>query len=495
MKNQRHPYRWLTGAAAGLTAFAGCKDLLHATTPAPLSDPAQRRFSLGEFAFHHEGVLGTSLELFVLGDSSSARECESQVLAEIERLRRILSTRDASSEISRAQAGAPVESRELAELLHAYQFWNKRTGGAIHLNLAGVYRLWEQAQAAELEPNPVALARAFTTPLAFNVDALGKGFIVDRAVEAARRFASAGLLNIGGDIRAWGNYSWPVGVADPRQPAENAPLLGEFLLRDAAVATSGGYARYFTIAGQRYSHVIDPRTLRAVDRLAGATVVAADCLTANALSTAACVLGKIEGENLLRSFRAAGYLLTDSSKDDVRGGLLLAAAAAPETKAPPATSAVQPDAWPKDFQVSINLELKPPGQGRSKRPYVAVWIEDASHKVIRTVAIWGTKDKYISDLSHWWMAAGGEQAYSQFKAISRATRAPGKYSLVWDGLDDQGKVVPKGSYTVCVEINRENGHHAQESVELPCRDEQKSADLSATAESEGSTIAYGPKPQ
>lgn len=494
MKNKPYSYRWLTGAAVGLTAIAGGKDLLHAAFPAPLNDAAPRRLSLGEFAFHHEGVLGTSLELIVqAGDSGNAQECERQVLTEIERLRRILSTRDPASEISRFQAGAPVASPELAQLLAAYEFWRGRTGGAIEVNMAGVLRLWEQAQAAQHLPNATALQDAFNTPLALNVDALGKGLIVDRAVAVARRFASAGLLNIGGDLRVWGNYPWSIGVADPRHPAENAPVLGGFVLRDAAVATSGGYARYFTIAGKRYSHVIDPRTLQAVDCLASATVVATDCLTANALSTATCVLGKTDGETLLRQFGIPGFLLTDATQPDVRGGLLMPTAATPPETAPPPPAATA-DAWPKDFQVSINVEIKAATQSRSKRPYVAIWIEDANEKIVRTVAIWGNRDKYIADLSNWFKASGGDRSYNLFKSISRATRAAGKYSVVWDGLDDQGKALPKGDYTVCVELNRENGHHGMESADISCRDEHKSADLAATAESEAATIEYGPKP-
>src|SRR5258706_15798311 len=104
-----------------------------------------------------------------------------------------------------------------------------------------------------------------------------------------------GLLNMGGDIRAWGGGGWVVGVADPECPAENAPVRGTLVLREAAVATSGGYARYFTIGERRYSHLIDPRTLRPVEDVASATVVASDCVTANAMSTAACVLGAREG--------------------------------------------------------------------------------------------------------------------------------------------------------------------------------------------------------
>jgi thiamine biosynthesis lipoprotein ApbE len=494
MKDKPRSSRWLTGAAAGLTTFAIGTDMLHAATPARLNDSARRQLSLGEFSFAHEGVLGTSLDLIVhAANREIAHECERQVLSEIERLRQILSTRDSASVISRFLMGSPVMAPELQQLLNAYQFWNQHTRGAIDVNMAGVIRLWEQAQVAQRLPDAAALARAFRAPLAFNVDALGKGFIVDRAVEVARRFAFSGLLNIGGDLRSWGSYPWPVGIADPRNPAENAPVHGRLVLRDAAVATSGGYARHYTIAGKTYSHVIDPRTLQPVDCRIGATVVAADCLTANALATAACVLGKVEGENLLRGSEATGYLLTDATEGAVRGGLLASVAGATETPDPQPMA--QPGDWPQDFQVSVNLQIKAQTQGRSKRPYVAVWVQDANEKYICTVAVWGTKDKYIAELSHWWNAAGGDQIYNRYKAISRATRAPGKYTLVWDGRDDFGKTLPQRDYTICVELNRENGHHAMESVALTCRAESKSADLAATAESDASTVEYGPKPK
>src|SRR5665213_788875 len=479
MRNKRRSYRWLTGAAAGLTAFASGKEMLQAASPPPCDGLVQRRLALGEFVFHYEGVLGTSMELVLqAGDLASARHCEQQVLAEIERLQRILSTRDSASEISRFHAGLTSASPELAQLLDAYQFCGRRTAGAIDVNMAGVIRLWEEAQAAQCLPDAASLADAFNGRLAFNVDALGKGFIVDRAVEVGRQFAWAGLLNIGGDLRAWGNHSWSAGVADPRNPAENAPLLDRFALREGAVATSGGYARNYTIDGNRYSHVIDPRTLHPVDGFVSATVVAADCLTANALSTAACVLGKMDGVNILRSSGALGYLLTDAAQPDVRGGLLLTSSASPEKSGTP--MAFQPNAWPQDFQVSVNLEIKAPAPGRYKRPYVAVWIQDQNENYICTVAIWGTKDKYISELSHWWSAGGGDRAFGRYRAISRATRPPGKYTVVWDGRDDQGNAVPKRNYTVCVEFNREHGHHGMESALLSCGVEKKSAKLPAT---------------
>ena len=91
-------------------------------------------------SFHREHVLGTSMHLLIGGglNSAAAVECEHLVLDEIARLSSILSTYDASSEISRVMRGAPIESRELIEVLSLYETWNQRSGGAIHVNaLAG----------------------------------------------------------------------------------------------------------------------------------------------------------------------------------------------------------------------------------------------------------------------------------------------------------------------------------------------------------------------
>lgn len=101
----------------------------------------------GEFTFAHEGVLGTSMELIVNAPrAGDAVECERRVLAEIERLRGILSTYDSASEIRRVMAVGAVESAELAEVLDAYSRWSARTSGAIELNMAGVIDCWKRGE-------------------------------------------------------------------------------------------------------------------------------------------------------------------------------------------------------------------------------------------------------------------------------------------------------------------------------------------------------------
>lgn len=483
--------RWLTGAAAGLATFGSGPQLAGAPW-ADVSDSIRRAAALERFRGGYEGVLGTSLDVIVeAARPSDAVECEARLLGEIERLRRILSTYDSASEIRRVMAGAPVESAELAELLAAYERWAARTGGLIDVNLGGVIGEWREAARTGRLPERATLERAARRARAFNVDALGKSFIIDRAVAVARRFAPGGLVNLGGDLRAWGDTAWPIRVADPRNPADNAPPFAHFSLRDGAVATSGGYARFFEVGGKRFSHLIDPRTQWPLEANGGATVVARDAVTANALSTAASIVGAPAGADLAQAHGATGFLLADAAGGVTSGGTLAAAPVSPAPKSSDDKPAVAAAPWPAGFQVNVQVALKKiEGSRRIFRPYVAVWILDAHRYIVRTVAVWGDDPRYQRKLNSWWNQPrnGGDEPAS----VARATRAAGAYAVVWDGKDDFGRSLPAGVYTVCLEVCREDGHHIAEAVSLNCGEEPATAAFRETVETDASVVTYGP---
>ena len=80
------------------------------------------------------------------------------------------------------------------------------------------------------------------------------------------------------------------------QPSGEVPPPRVLALRDAGVATSGNYRYYFDYNGHRYSHRIDPRTGAPIDQpLASVTVIAPECMHADALATALTVLGPDAG--------------------------------------------------------------------------------------------------------------------------------------------------------------------------------------------------------
>lgn len=125
---------------------------------------------------------------------------------------------------------------------------------------------------------------------------------------------------LSGDTASSAGRAWVAAIRSPRG-RENAdtPALAQILRinRDCAIATSGDYEQYFTWKGKRYSHIIDPRSGRP---LCGGTVSATivlpgDCVTADALATAASVLKVEETRRMLRFFpTAAAWLILENGE-------------------------------------------------------------------------------------------------------------------------------------------------------------------------------------
>jgi hypothetical protein len=117
--------------------------------------------------------------------------------------------------------------------------------------------------------------------------------------------------------------------------------------------------------------------------------------------------------------------------------------------------------WDESFELTISVELASFG-GRSRRPYLAIWVEDENKFPVRTIALWYDKDRYLPELKAWYrgdrlrsMAEKTDLAHS----VSSATRSAGRYTFQWDGKDNAGRLVKPGKYTVFIEAAREHGSH------------------------------------
>jgi thiamine biosynthesis lipoprotein len=81
------------------------------------------------------------------------------------------------------------------------------------------------------------------------------------------------------------------------------------------MATSGDYRRYFDVAGQRYSHTIDPRTGQpTTSTVASVTVADPNCARADALATALLVLGADKGPETARRLKLDTLFLVRSER-------------------------------------------------------------------------------------------------------------------------------------------------------------------------------------
>jgi len=472
--------------------------LIYITVPALLAICVGGSYFLNRsntrYTFHHENVMGTSLELQIAAPVlPAAQDAEAAALAEIERLDGILSTWDPESEVSRwmRTANEPVPvSPELFEVLGLFDEWRVRTDGALDASAEAVSRVWRMAADEDrlptdaelgdavasveklhwrLDPETGAATHLSETPLALN--SFTKSYIAGRAADAALAASEATgiVVNAGGDLVVRGAMTETVDIADPWNHADNSPAMAQLLVRDRTVATSGDYYRGVEIDGRRYSHVVDPRTGRPVDHVVSSTVMAPDPATAGALATAFSVLRPDESEQLAASMPDVEYLIV--TKEDFLiasrgwgaltapgGDLALAGIAAL-----PASFAVGPQpsgaAWDASLELMIQMELPRIG-GRYRRPFVAVWIEDEDRFPLRTVALWFDRDRWLPDLRAWYrgdqlraLAEGSNIT----RTVSSATRSAGAYTLIWDGKDNSGRLVKPGTYTVCLEATREHG--------------------------------------
>jgi len=131
-----------------------------------------------------------------------------------------------------------------------------------------------------------------------DVNAIAQGYSVDIICRYFDKLNIPNyLIEIGGEIRTKGTKAgafWRVGIDRPEDfnmsPGQNLQAI--IKISDKALATSGNYRKFYVEDGVKYSHTIDPRTgYPAKNKLLSATIVAADCITADGIATSCMVIG------------------------------------------------------------------------------------------------------------------------------------------------------------------------------------------------------------
>lgn len=269
-----------------------------------------------------QAMMGTFVEV-----TSADKDAARIVFSEIRRIEGLLSKYKEDSEISRLnKTGKLSVSPETFFILQkSRDFW-QASEGAFDITVAPLVDLWGFTDEAYRIPQKGMIEKTLASvgfdKIILNADgnvvkfkfpgmkidlgAIAKGYAVDCAVRKLKenRIASC-LINAGGQVFCLGgNHGkpWRIAVRNPRNPG-----IWEYLeLKDKAVSTSGDYEQYFIRGNKRFSHILDPRTGYPSDSgVISATVVAADGLTADALSTSIFILGKQKGLKLAERFKGA----------------------------------------------------------------------------------------------------------------------------------------------------------------------------------------------
>lgn len=231
-------------------------------------------------------VVAIQLPLEHAGNAAQAMQAVDAAFAEIATIERLMSAHRHDSDLAtlaRARGGAAItlDARTIA-VLQLAQGWCSASRGAFDPRRAG-----ESLARAGLRPGLAASAEATaslrslrfldactvvpTGPLPLDLGGIAKGYAVDRAVATLRAHGLAcGLVNAGGDLRAFGPRPWSIEVQHPSVTARSRRLLR---LREGAIASS--------VSSRDAGFVA---TRRRPARWQHCTVLARDCATADALT-------------------------------------------------------------------------------------------------------------------------------------------------------------------------------------------------------------------
>ena len=176
------------------------------------------------------------------------------------------------------------------------------TGGAFDAVRKPLERLETAPSYRDIEIDAVRQTIALRRPLSLDLGAVAKGLAVDAAARELQPFKNF-AIDAGGDLYLGGvneeGVPWSVGI---RHPRVDGSLIDSLRVSDKAVCTSGDY--------ERGDHIVDPRAGTAAAATASVTVVAPTAMLADALGTAAFVLGPVEGIALLTRHGVEGLIVT-----------------------------------------------------------------------------------------------------------------------------------------------------------------------------------------
>lgn len=287
-------------------------------------------------------VFGTRVVISVWGvPEKQAREASSAALAELDRLHAKLHAWRPSEVMRLNEAIARGEiatvDEELTGMLKQAAEYARKSDQLFNPAVGQLVALWgfhrDTFEPVAADPSAVTALLAAHPSLddlrieggqlysrnravAIDLGGFAKGWALDRVANILRsNGVENALINIGGNVMALGNKNgerWKVGLQHPRKPVAMASIA---LNNGEAIGTSGDYQRYFEKDGQRYSHIIDPRTGKPAQALQAATVIASPGKDAGTISDAATkplfIGGKASAPRFAALYGIQDYLLVD----------------------------------------------------------------------------------------------------------------------------------------------------------------------------------------
>ena len=314
-----------------------------AVAPNEANDPPDRPTAAPYLINYTRPAMACQFTVYVPADETADHsEPVLRALDLIEALEAQLTVYRDDSELSRLNARAadtavPVEP-QLCDLLQLAARLARQSNQAFDITAGPLSTLWMDHGRHGRVPDRKAIRETlqvvgsqhlvfgaqntlhFARPgVQLNLGGIGKGYALDRCRQLLLAAGVEHFLMHGGQSsvlaagarRGQGDQGWQIEL---RHPFRDQHRLATLTLQNRALGTSGSARQSFTIAGQRYGHIIDPRSGWPATGVLSATVVADSAAVADALATAMYVSGIESAQSLLDHDPTLGGLIVTPGK-------------------------------------------------------------------------------------------------------------------------------------------------------------------------------------
>lgn len=280
-------------------------------------------------------VMGTVLNIQFFSNKKNAAQILDKVFDIAVEYDKVYSSKQTYGEIYRLNQTGFTDNPDIYAMLTEADFYNRATGGVFDYTLFPLIQLWNIENASSpphSEDIANTLKKCGTDKIRFengkvilsenaavDVGGIAKGKILQLISDYLKsQGVDDFIINGGGDIVLSGLFNgrrkWNIAIKDPF--SEN-DVIGYIQTTNITIVTSGDYERFFVAAdGNRYHHILNPKTgYPAQSGISSVTVISADSVCADALSTSLFVMGKDAGIEFVNKYENAEAIFVGEDND------------------------------------------------------------------------------------------------------------------------------------------------------------------------------------
>ena len=275
----------------------------------------------------------------VAKETATANAYIEECIAEVKRIEKIISSWDKNSQTSEINKNAGVAPVQVAPelfglIVRAIQI-SKVTDGAFDITYAALDNVWKFNIHMDYLPTDTQVANSIANVGYKNIildkekqtvfllnkgmkigfGAIGKGFAADQVKQLMiSKGVIGGIINASGDLTTWGTQvsgkKWMVGISNPLDAEK---IFSWLPIVDSSVATSGNYEKYIIFKGEKYSHIIDPRTGWPSKGVKSVSIFAKKAELCDALATSIFVMGVETGLSVVAQLKGVEVIIVDQN--------------------------------------------------------------------------------------------------------------------------------------------------------------------------------------